>query len=266
MFSTLNLQRWGGLSAVAAGVLLAAGALLQDRAGGSAFLPTGHLPVLPLLGSLLLLGGLAELHARQAGVYGRMGTAGFRIAFIGTLVGVVLGAAAVLAGAFVEDRASIAVALFGGVAAGLAHLVVGFGLLVFGIATLRARALTLPWRLLPMAIFLLDVPLRPLVVLLLGADLRRALVLQEGPYAEPLTFLVWDAGRRLLDAAGLRAVGRYEQERGRFAPAKQGTYQFLSRPTPREILPAVRRTTLKPVRPLHVAARPAEGQGGGADQ
>lgn len=57
MFSTLNLQRWGGLSAVAAGVLLAAGALLQDRAGGSAFLPTGHLPVLPLLGSLLLLGG-----------------------------------------------------------------------------------------------------------------------------------------------------------------------------------------------------------------
>ena len=178
---------------MAAGVLLAVGALLQNRMDGSPFSPLDYLPVVvPYLGSLFLLGGLAGLHVRQAGLYGRTGAAGFWVAFVGTLLGTVLGVVTVLAKVFAEDRISTTVALLGGFASALIHLVTGFGLLLMGIATLRARVLPLPWRLLPLAIFLLDVPLKPLVVLFLGADLRRGLILQEESYAEILAFLVWD--------------------------------------------------------------------------
>jgi hypothetical protein len=191
--SSSSLGRWGGLAAMAAGVLLAAGAVLQNRMDSSPFSPPDYLPVVvPYLGSLFLLGGLAGLHARQAGLYGRTGAAGFWVAFVGTLLGTVPGVVAVLAKVFAEDRTSTAVAMFGGFATALLHLAAGFGLLLMGIATLRARVLTLPWRLLPLAIFLVDVPLKPLVVLFLGAELRRELILQEGSHAEILTFLVWD--------------------------------------------------------------------------
>jgi hypothetical protein len=187
------LERWGGLSAIAAGVLLAAGALLQDRTGGSPFSPPGYLPVVVFyLGSLLLLGGLAGLHARQTGIYGRMGTMGFWVAFVGTLLGTMLGAVAVLSKVLAEESTSTAVAIFGGLATALANLAAGFGLLLLGIATLRAGVLPLPWRLLPLAIFLVDVLLKPLALLFLGAELRRELVLQEGSYPEILPFLVWD--------------------------------------------------------------------------
>jgi hypothetical protein len=176
---------------MAAGVLLAVWALIQARAPLSPLASPGYQSVVPYLGSLLVLGGLAGLHSRQAGVYGRMGAAGFGVAFVGTLLGVLLGAQAALAGVFVEGRASAAVGILGGVASALAHIAAGFGLLLLGVATLRARALPLPWRVLPMATFLVEVPLKPLTVLLLGAGLRRELVLQQGPHAGVLQFLVW---------------------------------------------------------------------------
>jgi uncharacterized membrane protein YhaH (DUF805 family) len=190
--SSSSLGRWGGLAAIAGGVLLALGALLQNRMDGSPFSPLDYLLIVPYLGSLLLLGGLAGLHARHVGIYGRTGAAGFWVAFVGTLLGTVLGAVALLAKVFAEDRTSTAVAIFGGFATALVHLAAGFGLLLLGIATLRARVLPLPWSLLPLTIFLVDVPLKPLVVLFLGAELRKELILQEGSYAEFLAFLVWD--------------------------------------------------------------------------
>jgi hypothetical protein len=184
--SSSSLVRQGGLAAMAAGVLLAVGALLQNRMDG-------HLPAVVLyLGSLFLLGGLAGLHVRQAGLYGRTGSAGFWVAFVCTLLWTVLGLVVVLAEVFAGDRTSTAVALIGGFATALVRLAAGFGLLLMSIATLRARVLPLPWRLLPLVIFLVDVPMKPMVVLLLGADLRRQLILQEGSFAEILAFLVWD--------------------------------------------------------------------------
>lgn len=173
-----------------AGVLFAVAALLQDRLGGATLSSSGYAGVIPLLGSLLLLGGLVGLHASQASVYGRLGTAGFRVAFAGVSLEVLLGAAVIISGSVVGQGASAAVALLGGVAAALAHLISGLGLLLLGIATLRAGALPMPWRLLPLAIFAVDILSRPLVMLFLGSELRRQLILREGPYAELLPFLV----------------------------------------------------------------------------
>jgi hypothetical protein len=194
--SSSRLIRLGGLFAIAAGVLLAVGALLSNRGSGTPP-PSAldHLSVVaPNVGWLLLLGGLAALHARQAHLYGRLGAAGFWVAFVGTLLGTLLGTLPLLATALAGDRVPTALVLFGGLAAGLFYLVaMGIGLLLLGIATLRARVLPVPWRLLPLAMFVVKVPLTPLVMLILGEELRRELVLRSGTHSEILAFLVLDA-------------------------------------------------------------------------
>ena len=160
------LVRWGGLAALAAGALYVLGALTTALEYPPAYLFTRlHLGAVvwgvPWL--LLRLGGLVALHARQAGShgYGRLGTAGLLLALIGSLLAAALGP---LVFSSVPDGASpslvgMAVTAAVGVAAEL-------GLLLLGVATLRAAVLPPPWRALPLAIFLLEVPFSYLGALL----------------------------------------------------------------------------------------------------
>lgn len=159
-----NLARWGGLAAAAGGVLLVVWAFLLILI----FRPMGVLgPLYGLfialwgLSWLLVLGGLVGLHARQANVYGRVGAAGFAIAFVGGLV------IAVLSFVYAKSPVPGPYAWGDGSGFGIAILVWEVGLLVVGIATLRAGALPLPWRALPLAIFLVfpfSIMLTPLML------------------------------------------------------------------------------------------------------
>jgi hypothetical protein len=193
--STSSLIRRGGLSAIAAGVLLAADALVANLgSGGLTVSALHHLSIVaPKLGWLLLLGGLAGLHARQAGLYGRLGATGFWVAFAGILFGTVLGTLPWLARALAGDLVPTAWALLGSIVAGSSYLVaVGVGLLLLGVATLRARVLSMPWRLLPLAMFVVKVPLPPLAGLAMGSELKRDLIVGGDARSELLAFLVWD--------------------------------------------------------------------------
>src|ERR671916_3458771 len=83
-----NLVRWGALAAMASGALWVAGGLLhlafpQDPPGAlGSFL--NYLGTAVFSAAYLgMLGGLAVLHARQMDSYGRLGRAGFLLAFVG---------------------------------------------------------------------------------------------------------------------------------------------------------------------------------------
>jgi hypothetical protein len=133
------------------------------------------------------------LHNRQADLYGRLGATGFWVAFVGILIGTVLGTLPWLARSLAGDLVPSAWVLFGGLAAGSLYLVaIGLGLLLMGVATLRARVLSMPWRLLPLAMFVVKVPLPPLVGLALGSELERELIVGSETHSELLAFLVWD--------------------------------------------------------------------------
>jgi hypothetical protein len=100
MPSRPTLVRWGGLAAVVAGALYVLGALSAalDYPPGYIFTCL-HLDAVwgvPL--HLLIAGALVGLHSRQAGSrgYGRLGTAGFLLAFVGSLLVLTLGDFAVI--------------------------------------------------------------------------------------------------------------------------------------------------------------------------
>ena len=140
---TTNLIRWGALAALASGLLWIAGGLLtlaypQDPPGalgyylnylGTAVLSAAYLGV---------LGGLVGLQARQMGCYGRLGTAGFLLAFVGTAM-LCLGQAtsAIFPGngalGWLFDKPGYAFVV------GIGLFLVG--LVVLGVATLRAGVL-----------------------------------------------------------------------------------------------------------------------------
>ena len=135
--------RWGALAALVSGVLWIVGGLLhlaypQDPPGA-----LGHF--LNYLGTaifsgayLAMLVGLVGLHARQVESYGRLGTVGFYLAFAGAALAFVGQAASAI---FPKDGT------FGwlfsdpgfGFLVGL--LLVSLGLVLLGVATLRARVL-----------------------------------------------------------------------------------------------------------------------------
>jgi uncharacterized membrane protein len=140
---TTNLIRWGALAALASGVLWIAGGLLTlayphsppDVLGtrldylGTSVLSAAYLGV---------LGGVVGLHARQIRSYGRPGTVGFLLAFIGAALLCVGQAASAI---FADDSAlgwlfdKPGYGFLVGINLFLA------GMLVLGIATLRAGAL-----------------------------------------------------------------------------------------------------------------------------
>ena len=165
MPSRSTLVRWGGLAALAAGTLYVLGALTTALDYPPAYLFTrlhlGAVWGVPM--QLLTLGGLVALHARQAGSrgYGRLGTAGLLLALIGSLLAAALGP---LVFSSVPDGASPS--LVGMAVTAAVGVVAELGILLLGVATLRAAVLPPPWRALPLAIFLLEVPFSYLGALL----------------------------------------------------------------------------------------------------
>jgi hypothetical protein len=131
--SSVDLVRWGGLAAMLAGVAFIVLMLIPDPAlGGSPFYIFGSV-LLFIAAWLLLLVGLAGFHTLQKGHYGRIGRAGFYTAIAGasvmiviqilTWVGLALGITALV----VPDPVGL--------------LIVMFGLVLYGVATLQARVL-----------------------------------------------------------------------------------------------------------------------------
>src|SRR5215218_8505466 len=85
---TENLIRWGALAALASGALWITGGILhlaypQDPPGMLGYF-LNYLGTAVFSAAYLgMLGGLVGLHARQMDGYGRLGTAGFLLAFVG---------------------------------------------------------------------------------------------------------------------------------------------------------------------------------------
>jgi len=85
-----NLIRWGALGALLAAVagiavfVVDVASVGRGLEGATFGLPTSYLIVPALIvGAVGMLGGLVGLHARQAMIYGKLGTIGFMAAFIG---------------------------------------------------------------------------------------------------------------------------------------------------------------------------------------
>jgi hypothetical protein len=140
---TPSLVRWGALAALASGLLWIVGGLLnlaypQDPPGA-----LGHF--LNYLGTALfsaaylgMLGGLVGLHARQVQSYGRLGTAGFFLAFVGAALAFVGQAQSAI---FAQD--GTLGWLFGDPGYGfmVGILLTSLGLVLLGVGTLRAGVL-----------------------------------------------------------------------------------------------------------------------------
>jgi hypothetical protein len=128
------LRRWGAWAVVADGLVWLAYGLLTRMFAPSYWNATSFVDYLAVglyAGGLLLLAvGLAAVHARQAGRAGLFGWVAFIVPFAGAIVAAV--------GDLAEDGlryAPAVAAFFGGM------LLLGAGLVLFGLATLRARVL-----------------------------------------------------------------------------------------------------------------------------
>jgi hypothetical protein len=140
---TANFVRWGALAAMASGVLWIAGGLLhlaypQDPPGTLGYF-LNYLGTAVFSAAYLgMLGGLVSLHARQMDSYGMLGRAGFLLAFVGAALAFVGQASS---GVFPQN--GTLGWLFSdpgfGFMAGI--LLTSLGLVVMGVATLRAGVL-----------------------------------------------------------------------------------------------------------------------------
>ena len=131
---SLNLIRWGGIAAVVAGLIFIAVALFnpQGLAGISSLpgpLATGMF-VVALLGQLA---AIASLHVLQRDRYGRLGTVGSLVFFVGIACWILL----VVLSTLLDD---IPVAL-GAVLAVVGLLAPFIGIELLGVATFRASVL-----------------------------------------------------------------------------------------------------------------------------
>jgi hypothetical protein len=181
MPSRSTLVRWGGLAALGVGVLYMLGAVLMalDHPSASLFARLHLSAVWDVPLQLLTLGGLVGLHARQAGSrgYGQLGTAGFLLAFVGSLLAIMLGPLV-----FSGYSASAPPSFAGVVVTGAVGVAAELGLVLLGVATLRAAVLPLPWRALPLVIFIFHSPFGYLVGALFPEAITVAILL----YTQPL--------------------------------------------------------------------------------
>ena len=176
--SSSVLARWGGLAAMVAGMLLLVAELLEllpafDDYPFSELALTGLFTfqvALYLLGLILLSVGLVGLYAHQSDRAGLLGLVGFLVAFIGT----VFFTGFFWANLFVSPALAVGAPEFldqGGRFPGfrLSLLIYAVGWLLFGLASLKARAY----------------PRAPVIVLIVGAALDL--------FGAPLSGLVIDA-------------------------------------------------------------------------
>ena len=193
MFTSVTARR-GGTAAVAAGALFIVGALLPGGAPDEA--PLEPLTALEYLtvalagaASLLLLGAFTGLRAAHAGAFGGRRVPGFRLAFIGTLLYALLLLGSAVAGGIAGEAPAAASAVLFGFLASVAALAADVGVLLLGIAAVRSRVLSQPYRSLPLAIFAVNLVV-PLVLLLV---FRGDIMFRGEPDAGIAAFLVWDA-------------------------------------------------------------------------
>jgi hypothetical protein len=131
-----QMVRWGSLAGSAAAVVFLVAAIVNlispyQRGVFDSFSDYLYQLLVTVAFALITL-AIAGLHALQSGSYGRWGTAGASMSFVGYTIIVVVAAATLLAGAAVL----LSVRLVGAAA-------ILLGSIVLGIMTIRARVL--PW-------------------------------------------------------------------------------------------------------------------------
>ena len=140
---TANLIRWGALAALASGAFWIAGSLLQlaypqDPPGALGYY-LNYLGTAVFSAAYLgMLGGLVGLHARQVESYGRLGRAGFLLAFVGAALAFVGQATS---GIFPENGTLGWLFSDPGFGFMVGILLTSLGLVLMGIATMRAGVL-----------------------------------------------------------------------------------------------------------------------------
>ena len=140
---TANLVRWGALAALASGALWIAGGLLhlahpQDPPGALGYYLNYLGTAIFSAAYLGMLGGLVGLHARQMDSYGRLGRAGFLLAFAGTALAFV---GQSTSGIFPQNGTLGWLFSDPGYGFQAGILLTSVGLVLLGIATLRAGVL-----------------------------------------------------------------------------------------------------------------------------
>jgi hypothetical protein len=140
---TANLIRWGALAALASGALWIAGGILhlaypQDPPGMLGYM-LNYLGTAVFSAAYLgMLGGLVGLHAHQVDSYGRLGRAGFLLAFVGAALAFVGQATS---GIFPQNGTLGWLFSDPGFGFQVGILLTSLGLLLMGIATMRAGVL-----------------------------------------------------------------------------------------------------------------------------
>jgi hypothetical protein len=143
IMKTENLIRWGALAALASGALWIAGGILhlaypQDPPGTLGYF-LNYLGTAVFSAAYLgMLGGLVGLHARQMDSYGRLGRAGFLLAFVGAALAFVGQATS---GIFPQNGALGWLFSDPGFGFQAGIILTGLGLLMMGIATARTGVL-----------------------------------------------------------------------------------------------------------------------------
>jgi len=143
IMKTATLIRWGALAALVSGALWIVGGLLhlaypQDPPGMLGYF-LNYLGTAVFSAAYLgMLGGLVGLHARQMDSYGRLGRAGFLLAFAGALLAFVGQATS---GIFPQNGTLGWLFSDPGFGFQAGILLTSLGLLLMGIATLRAGVL-----------------------------------------------------------------------------------------------------------------------------
>src|SRR5215212_301180 len=147
---SIRLLRWSGLTLVGGGVLLAVATLLHPSRETAAAIIASEVRlvaahVLYTLSSLLLLLGLPGLYVAQRARMGRLGFAGFLVAFFGTYLIAVSGNFGFLAPVLAKEAPAVIIAtgLYPPVVGlnGLAAIAFMVGYALFGIAMTRTATL-----------------------------------------------------------------------------------------------------------------------------
>jgi hypothetical protein len=146
----VRLIRWCGLALVAAGVLMAVATLLHPSHETATTIIASEVRLVAAhsaytLSWLLVLLGLPGLYVAQRGGMGRLGLAGFVIAFLGTYLIAVTGNFGFLAPVLAKDAPAVidAISQYPPVVGVNAVAAIGFmiGYVLFGIAMIRTAGL-----------------------------------------------------------------------------------------------------------------------------